>query len=138
MKAVGVTNVAAELSGAENTDMEKLYDWNPEIVFLTGPGQAGTTVEDILANTVDGMDFSPMSAVQDGKVYSCNLGMWSWMTPNPDAPLVILWMASTAYPELFEDIDLEEKTKEYYDLGYHYQLSDEEVASVYADSHVGA
>lgn len=47
-------------------------------------------------------------------------------------------MASTAYPELFEDIDLEEKTKEYYDLGYHYQLSDEEVASVYADSHVGA
>ena len=118
--------------------MEKLYDWNPEIMFLTGPGQAGTTVEDILANTVDGMDFSPMSAVQDGKVYSCNLGMWSWMTPNPDAPLVILWMASTAYPELFEDIDLEEKTKEYYDLGYHYQLSDEEVASVYADSHVGA
>lgn len=137
MQAAGVTNVAAELSGSETTDMEKLYDWNPEIMFLTGPGQANTTVEDILANTVDGMDFSPMTCVQEGKVYSNLLGMWSWMTPNPDAPLVVLWMASTAYPELFEDIDLEEKTREYYELGYHYQMTDEEVASIYADSHVG-
>ncbi len=137
MKAAGVTNVAAELSGSETTDMEKLYDWNPEVIFMSGPGQAGGTVEQVLTNTVDGMDFSPMSAVQEGRVYSQNLGMWSWLTPNPDAPLVVLWMASTAYPELFEDIDLNEKTKEYYELGYHYKLSDEEVTSIYADSHVG-
>ncbi len=137
MKTVNVVNVAEEdVSGVDSVSMEMLYGWQPEIVFLTGKGQAGCTVSEVLGNAVDGCDFEPLAAVQEGRVYSSNLGMWSWMTPNPDAPLVVLWMASICYPELFEDVDLREKTREYYKLGYNYDLTDEEIDGIYEDSHI--
>ena len=40
--------------------------------------------------------------------------MWNWFTPNPDAPLVLAWLASRTYPDAFADYPLEDTIREYY------------------------
>ena len=83
MKHLGVTDVAAEATGFTQVSMEQIYDWNPDILFVDGPGLIGLTSEDVLENRVEGTDFSSIKAVQDGRVYDTTLGMWNWFTTKP-------------------------------------------------------
>ena len=127
MKHLGVTDVAAEATGFTQVSMEQIYDWNPDILFVDGPGLIGLTSEDVLENRVEGTDFSSIKAVQDGRVYDTTLGMWNWFTPNPDAPLVFAWLACNTYPEVFADYPLEDTIREYYHDWYGYDVTDEEM-----------
>ena len=131
LEAINVNNCAAELSGIQSVNMEQIYAWDPDVIFMPGAGQCSITVDDVMNNTVEGADMAPLTAVQNGEVYSSELGMWSWYTPNPDAPLVVLWLATSTYPELFEDVDLVQETKDYYSQFYNYDLTDEEVEQIY-------
>lgn len=124
---LGVKNVAAEEKGFAKINFEQLYKWNPDILFLSGPGHIKLKTKDIIENKVDKADFSPLKSVKNGKVYNTNLGMWNWFTPNPDAPLAFAWLATKAYPEEFKDYPLKEKIKEYYKKFYNYELTDDEV-----------
>ena len=47
----------------------------------TGKGetQASVTISDA---SVQGVDFSTLSSVKSGRVYSTGLGMWNWFTPT--------------------------------------------------------
>lgn len=127
LKNLGVKNVASDVKGFAKVDFEQLYKWNPEVLFLSGPGHIKLKTKDIIENKVKGVDFSPIDAVKDSKVYNTNLGMWNWFTPNPDAPLVFAWLATKAYPEEFKDYPLKEKIKEYYKKFYNYDLKDSEI-----------
>ena len=120
-------DVAAEATGFTQVSMEQIYDWNPDILFVDGPGLIGLTSEDVLENRVEGTDFSSIKAVQDGRVYDTTLGMWNWFTPNPDAPLVFAWLACNTYPEVFADYPLEDTIREYYHDWYGYDVTDEEM-----------
>lgn len=93
MKHLGVTDKALEATGFAQTGMEQVYSWDPDILFLDGPGLQPLRTENVLSGNVDGADFSTLTAVQNGRVYSTTLGMWNWFTPNPDAPLVLAWLA---------------------------------------------
>ena len=130
LKHLGVTDVAAETSGFAQTSMEQIYSWDPDILFLDGPGLQPLKVDDVLSGNVDGADFSTLTAVQNERVYNTTLGMWNWFTPNPDAPLVLAWMACKTYPEAFADYPLEETIKEYYKTWYGYDVTDEELAEM--------
>ena len=107
--------------------MEQIYEWNPDILFVDGPGLIGLTSEDVLENKVEGTDFSSIKAVQSGRVYDTTLGMWNWFTPNPDAPLVFAWLACNTYPEVFADYPLEDTIREYYHDWYGYDVTDAEM-----------
>ena len=76
---------------------------------------------------MEGADFSSMTAVQNGRVYGTTLGMWNWFTPNPDAPLVLAWMACKTYPDAFADYPLEDTIRDYYLEWYGYAVTDEEM-----------
>ena len=127
MKHLGVTDVAAEATGFTQVSMEQIYEWNPDILFVDGPGLIGLTSEDVLENKVEGTDFSSIKAVQNGRVYDTTLGMWNWFTPNPDAPLVFAWLACNTYPEVFADYPLEDTIREYYHDWYGYDVTDAEM-----------
>ena len=58
MKHLGVTDVAAEATGFTQVSMEQIYEWNPDILFVDGPGLIGLTSDDVLENKVEGTDFS--------------------------------------------------------------------------------
>ena len=131
LKTVNVHNVAENLHGIAVVNLEQIYKWQPELIVMPGEGQCRITPSKVINNTVEGADFRPLKAARDGKVYSNELGMWSWYTPNSDAPLVVLWLAKLAYPELFANTDLKKKTFEYYRHFYHYDLSAAQIEAIY-------
>ena len=124
LQHLGVTDVvASEAKGFTQVNMEQIYNWNPDILFLDGPGLLSLTSADVLENKVDGTDFSTLTAVQTGRVYDTTLGMWNWFTPNPDAPLVFAWMAYNTYPDAFADYPLKETIQDYYKQWYGYEVT---------------
>lgn len=127
LQHLGVKNVASEAQGFAQVSFEQIYQWDPQVLFLNGPGLLNLTEQDVLDNAVEGIDFSSIQAVKDGRVYDTTLGMWNWFTPNPDAPLVLAWLACNTYPEQFADYPLEDTIREYYQEFYGYEIADEEL-----------
>jgi len=127
LQHLGVKNVAEEAQGFAQVSFEQIYDWDPEVMFVNGPGLFKVTETDVLENKIEGADLSTIQAVKDGRVYDTTLGMWNWFTPNPDAPLVLAWLACNTYPEQFADYPLEDTIREYYKASYNYDVTDEEL-----------
>ena len=127
LEHLGVQNVAEDAQGFAKVSFEQIYAWDPEVMFLNGPGLMKLTVQDIMDNTVEGADFSTIQAVENGRVYDTTLGMWNWFTPNPDGPLVLAWLACNAYPEAFADYPLEDTIRGYYSEFYEYEITDDEL-----------
>ncbi len=132
--AIGVNNVAEELTtdNSVETNMEQIYSWNPDIIFITNFNTYYP--DDLYNNTVEGYDWSPVSAVQNERVYKMPLGMYRSYTPGVDCPVTLLWMAKTAYPDLFEDIDVIEEAKSYYKDVFGIELTDEQAESIFSPS----
>ena len=131
LQRLKVKNVAGETKGFAKTNVEQIYSWNPEILFLDGPGLLDIKTKDVYDNSVEGIDFSNLIAVKNKRVYNTKLGMWNWFTPNPDGPLVLAWLAKSTYPDYFKDYDLKEKIKGYYKQWYKYDLTDEEIEDMF-------
>lgn len=127
LQHLGVKNVAEEAKGFAQVSFEQIYEWNPEVMFINGPGLLKLKESDVLENKVEGVDFSTIQAVKDGRVYDTTLGMWNWFTPNPDAPLVLAWLACNTYPEQFADYPLEDTIRSYYKDFYGYEVTDSEL-----------
>lgn len=130
--AIGAINVAKELEGdnARPVNLEQIYAWNPNRIFITNftPAQS----EDLYQNTVGNYDWSGIDAVEAKRVYKMPLGMYRSYTPGVDTPITLLWMAKTAYPELFADIDVTARAREYYQSVFGVALTDEQVQSIFA------
>ena len=131
LKRLKVKNVAEEAKGYAKVNVEQIYSWNPDVFYLDGPGLLNIKTEDVYNNSVEGFDFSNLKSVKDKRVYNSKLGMWNWLTPNPDAPLVLAWLASETYPDAFKDYDLKKVIKDYYQKWYNYKLSDEQIEDMF-------
>ena len=130
-KRMNYTDAAAGTEGsALPVDLETVLSWDPDSILVTGKGMSNLTAKDILAGSVDGVDFTQLTAYKNKAVYSTGLGMWNWFTPNPDAPLAAYWVGSELYPDQFADIDLPALTKDYYHRMYAFDLTDEQVATI--------
>ena len=131
LKRLKVKNVAADAKGYAKVNVEQIYAWDPDVFYLDGPGLLNIKTEDVYNNSVEGFDFSNLKSVKDKRVYNSKLGMWNWLTPNPDAPLVLAWLASETYPDAFKDYDLKKVIKDYYQKWYNYELSDEQIEDMF-------
>ena len=137
--AAGAVNVAEELTTDNQVaaNMEQIYTWNPSTIFITNFTEAQP--EDLYTNAIGNYDWSAIDAVQNKKVFKMPLGMYRSYTPGVDTPVTLLWFAKTTYPELFEDIDMVQETKDYYMDVFGVELTDEQAASIFApEANVGA
>lgn len=126
--ATGGIDVAEdEIDGIKAVNMEQIYKWNPDIIYITNFTE--TQPEDLFNNVFDGQDWSQIKAVQDKKVYKMPLGIYRWYPPSGDAPLMLKWMAQKNHPELF-DYDMNGEIKDYYQRFYDYDLSNEQVHEI--------
>ena len=131
LNRIGVKNLANETKGFAKVSIEQFYQWDPDILYLDGPGLLDITTKDVFENSVEGINFSNMKAVKDKKVFNTKLGMWNWFTPNPDGPLVLAWLAKSTYPEEFKDYDLKAMIKDYYKTWYDYELTNEQIEDMF-------
>ncbi len=129
---LGLKNPAAEagLMANAQVNVEQIFEWDTDILYLGGPGLFPYSKEDVVNDRVEGLDLTSMSAVKNGRVYDTTLGMWNWYTPNPDAPLVYAWMACNAYPDEFADYPLEDTIRDYYKQWYGYDVTDADMAEM--------
>ena len=129
--AIGAVNVAQELTTDNSVavNMEQIYAWDPGLIFITNFTTAEP--EDLYENTVGVYDWSGIRAVQERQVYKMPLGMYRSYTPGADTPVTLLWMAKTAYPEQFADIDILAETKAYYKEVFGVELTEEQAASIF-------
>ena len=136
--ATGSINVAQDITGnnAININMEQVYAWNPDVIIITN--FTSVQPEDLYNNTIDGEDWSTVSAVQNGQVYKMPLGLYRTFTPGADTPVTLQWFAKTIYPELFEDINIEEVTKSYYKDYHNIDMTNEQIESMYNPSRESA
>lgn len=126
--AAGAVNVA-EAVEAENSDavitMEQVYEWNPDVIFITN--FTPTMPEDLFNNAIGGDDWSSVAAVQNKQVYKLPLGTYRTYTPGVDTPVTLQWVAQKVYPELFEELDINQEIKDYYKDVYGAEMTDEQV-----------
>ncbi len=127
--STGAINVAEELSGTPEVNMEQIYEWDPDIIYITN--FSPYEPEDLINNTIEGYDWSSVKAVKDGKVYKFPLGMYRWFPPASDTPLALEWIATKNHPELFGDIDMEEEVRTYYKRFYDVELTDDMVYQIF-------
>ena len=132
--AMGARNVGEEVNvdNQVTVNMEQIYAWNPSVIFITNFTSAGP--DDLYNNTVGVYDWSAIDAVQNQRVYKMPLGMYRSYTPGVDTPVTLLWLAKTAYPDMFSDIDIIAETKTYYKEVFGIDLTDAQAASIFAPS----
>lgn len=129
IESAGGINVASELSGQAEINMEQIYEWNPDMIFITN--FSSVLPEDLYDNTIEGNDWSQVEAVRNKQVYKFPLGMYRWFPPSSDTPLTLMWLAKTIQPEVFDYIDMDSEIKTYYKKYYNVELKDEDVQTIY-------
>lgn len=129
----GAVNPAADLSGdALQIDMEQVYEWNPDIIYIGNFTKLQPS--DLLEGKLEGENWSPVQAVIDGQVYKIPIGGYRWDPPSMETPLVVKWMAKIQHPDLFADMDMEEELRTFYHDVYDFELTDEMVEEVLGDT----
>lgn len=127
--ASGGINVASEMEGTKEVNIEQVYEWNPDKIFITNFNDA--IPEDIYDNTLCSADWSKIEAVKNKDVHKLPLGMYRWYVTCSDSPLMLLWMAKQNHPQLFEDIDFNQTMKDFYKQFYNFDLTDEDIEQVF-------
>lgn len=132
--AVGAVNVGEEMETAYSTqvNLEQVYTWNPDRILITNFNKAQP--DDLYNNTIGVYDWSGISAVENGKVSKMPLGMYRSYTCGVDTPVTLMWLAKMVYPEIFEDVDITQETKDYYKAVFDIELTDEQAEKIFSPS----
>lgn len=125
IETVGAVNSAAEVSNVAVVNMEQIYKWNPDYIFITNFTE--TQPEDLYNNKYPGQDWSNLTAVKEKHVYKNPLGVYRWFTPTSDGALMLQWMAQKVYPEYYNYYKIEDEILNHYSKFYNYDLNDEEL-----------
>ena len=107
-----VNNPSAKGTGNE-TDMEQIFLWNPEIIIFAPDSIYDKAGSDPL--------WLQLPAIQKGNYYRTPSGPYNWLTspPSINRYMGLLWLGKILYNA---EYDLYEKAVEYYDLFYGYEL----------------
>ena len=155
LDAVNVTNVAdLELGDGSRVQIsaEQLLAWNPDVIVVNGlykhtqlqdtfgvinlalvngepkaDKSGNSAAEDILSNP----DYASLKAVQDNKVYGTPNAPFSWVDrpAGPNRLIGMRWLSAVVYPEYIK-CDVNEEIREFFNLFYHVDLSDEQLENV--------
>ena len=127
INAVNVAQSITAESANAVVNMEQVYTFDPDVIFITNFTKAAP--QTLYGNELN--DWSSVKAVRDKAVYKMPLGIYRSYTPAADSPLTLLWLAKTTYPELFADIDMVARAKDFYQNVFGIALTDEQAHSLY-------
>ncbi|HWR55398.1 MAG TPA: ABC transporter substrate-binding protein [Negativicutes bacterium] len=111
--------------GRSPVSAEQVLLWNPEVVLI-GYFRAGETSS--YAQIMTDGDWADIAAVRHKRVYEIPTQPFNWFDRPPciNRLIGIRWVANLLYPEVFQ-LDMRAEVKRFYQLFYHYTLSDREV-----------
>ena len=133
VNAVNVADLEMGEGSRVQISAEQLLAWDPDVIVVNGEPKADTSgasaAEAILANP----DYASLKAVQDQQVYGTPNTPFSWMDRpmGPNRLVGIRWLSGLIYPE-YLNYNVDEEVKEFFDLFYHVQLTDEKLENIYS------
>ncbi|MHC1749407.1 MAG: ABC transporter substrate-binding protein [Cellulosilyticaceae bacterium] len=130
---VQVENVA-NVEGAKgrvDVSLEQILTWNPEMILVNGEPKKDIAGSNAAKTILESPDFKSIAAVQSGKVYGIPKAPFSWIDRpmGPNRLIGLVWLGSLAYPEVYP-YDLNQEVKEFYNVFYHVELTDQETAAL--------
>lgn len=127
-KAAGVINVSVGQSlkfmdGDHYAGLEQILLWDPDYILVNDPNVAGY----IMGHE----HWRPLQAVKNNRVLPLPNGISRWgHTSSLETPLAALWTAKLAYPQLFNDWDMVEATRDFYQEFFDWQLDDATIEKI--------
>ena len=129
----GGKNVAAGLPGLKDVDMETIEGYNPDYIFFAN--SSGKMPTDLINNTVPGMDWSGIKAVQDSHVYVFPSATYFSYAPSLEAGVTLQFLANILHPDLFSSMDINKVAKDWFQEMFNYTASDKDVTNfLYPDA----
>ncbi|MBX9034650.1 ABC transporter substrate-binding protein [Gordonibacter massiliensis (ex Traore et al. 2017)] len=108
----GAVDVSAGEAGVGGTGdytatLEQVYAWNPDVIVCSTADARSAILGDA--------QWQGMAAVAAGEVRNLPVSTSRWgQRGDPETFLGMLWLGKTLYPQLYEDVDLEETVRSYY------------------------
>ncbi len=115
IELAGGISVSANLSGSgwNVVNLEQVIAWDPDYIFIV-TYRDNPSPEDIVDKIMNDTNWQTVKAVKEGHVYAVPGGFDSWDMPTPKWVLCLLWMAKKMHPDLFADLNMAEKTQEFF------------------------
>lgn len=132
VNAVNVADLELGDGSRVQISAEQLLAWDPDVIIVNGEPKADMTgsaaAEAILADPL----FATLKAVQNGAVYGTPNAPFSWVDrpPGPNRIVGMRWLSGLIYPECL-DYDVDEAVREFFQLFYHVELTDEQLTQLY-------
>ena len=124
---LGGINVGAELGakGGAGSDVttEAIIGADPDIIIAENP--------DLYATLTSDAQYADMTSVKNGAVYQAPLGTAVWSMGTAEAPLMLYWASQYINPDLYQGIDVDQKTTEFFKQFYGYDLSAAELDTIF-------
>ena len=101
--------------------------WNPDAA-LFAPGS-------IYNSVAARPEWAEIRAIKNNRYFEVPNGPYNWMgrPPSINRLLGVKWLANLLYPDVFQ-YDMIEKTREFYKLFYHSDVTEEQVRELLAGS----
>lgn len=127
IEIAGGLNVSSQLF---KDDFKISKTLNEEQVLIFDPEIIITNSRESLKQISKNVSFKNLKAIKERQIFVVPSGVYLWSVRSAEGALQPLWLAKVLYPELFADLNLEQKTREFYKQFYHYDLSDEELKEI--------
>ena len=127
IKVAGGQNAVTESTkgnASAQFTLEQVIAWNPDVI-ITGKA---AEVDQILNDP----NWASISAVQKKRVYVNPKGVFGWDRYGVEELLQVQWAAALLHPELFPDLKIEQKVKDFYKTYLNYELTDNDVQLILA------
>jgi iron complex transport system substrate-binding protein len=109
-------------TGLAEVSMEKVLEWNPDILVI----DFGTA-----SDLYNDAKWKSIKAVKNKMVYTQPVGVFILDRPTAESAVIYpLWLAKTAYPERFSDVNLVAEIKKFYGEIMEFKLTEEQGEAV--------
>ncbi len=120
IQLIGAENVASDIKGLMPVDLEKVLDWDPEIIVL------GNFDKSMPADVYGDRKWRDVTAVKERRVYRAPLGGYRWDPPSHESPLMWTWLSQIAFPD-GTDGGLRDKIVDDYTYFYDHSTTQTEI-----------
>lgn len=124
--AAGGINAAASI-GLEGSGT----DINAETIMNLDPDVIICESEKVRDEFLTGAAYTELAAVKAGAVYAAPFGTAVWSMGTAETVLQLSWAGTVINPELYADIDLDQRTRDFYQQFFGYELSDEQLDGIF-------
>lgn len=122
IQAAGGTNAARVTGNHRPVSFEQIAVWNPDVVIVdSSAGELPAT-----------SPLRTLNAFKQQKWWGNPRGVFAWDRYGCEELLQVQWAAKMLHPTLFADLDIRTAVRNFYNIFFHYHLSEDDISRILA------